>query len=155
MIQAVFNSEGMSDRGADEHRRTEMSALSEQLDVATYHGPDGLVVIRLAGSLDAAGAVRLMDETTRADPAAGDRVVVHLEDVTFLDSAGIHALCYTEAFVKARGGDFAVTAPGPRICALLELAGLGRYLGAAEEASRRPHLRHRKAPRRRPTGGRR
>jgi anti-anti-sigma factor len=154
MIKAVFNSEGMSDRGADEHRRTEMSALSEKLGVVTYHGPAALVVIRLAGSLDAAGALR--DEVTRADPAAGDRVVVHLEGVTFLDSAGIGALCYTEAFVKARGGDFAVSAPGPRICAVLELAGLGRYLRTAEEASRRPHLPHWKAPRRRrPTGGRR
>ena len=112
-----------------------MSDLSEKLGVATYRGADALVVIRLVGSLDAAGAARLMDEATRADPGAGDRVVVHLEDVTFLDSAGIGGLCYTEAFVKARGGDFAISAPGPRICGVLELAGLGRYLGAAEEAA--------------------
>jgi anti-anti-sigma factor len=106
-----------------------MSNLSEKLDVATSRGADALV-IRLVGPLDAAGAARLIDEATRADPAAGDRVVVHLQDVTFLDSAGIGALCYTEAFAKARGGDFAIAAPGPRIGAVLEAAGLGRYLDA-------------------------
>src|SRR4051794_1619122 len=104
----------------------EMSDLSEELGVATYRGSGGRAVIRVVGALDVAGAGRLIDETTRLDPGVGDRVVVDLRAVTFIDSAGLGALCYGEAFVKARGGGFAIAAPGPRTRAVLELAGLDR-----------------------------
>ena len=91
-----------------------MSDLSEILGVATYRWPNGLVVVRLVGALDVLGAARLIDETTRIDPVAGEHLVVHMQDVTFLDSAGIGALFYTEAFVKARGGHFTISTPNPR-----------------------------------------
>ena len=115
-----------------------MSGLSEKLAIATFRWSDRSVVVRLVGALDAAGAGRLIDEATQIDPGAGDRVVLHLHDVTFLDSAGIGALCYTEAFVKARGGEFAISTTSPHIRALLDVAGLGRYCSPDDEARGAP-----------------
>ncbi len=79
-----------------------MSDLSEKLGIATYRWPSGEVVVRLVGALDAAGADRLIDESTQIDLGPGDRVRLHMQDVTFLDSIGIGSLCYIEAFVHAR-----------------------------------------------------
>ena len=44
-------------------------------------------MIRLAGSLDVAGRARVIEETAQIDLHAGDHVMVHWNDVTFLDSA--------------------------------------------------------------------
>ena len=46
----VFNSEGIHQ--AFEHRRQEMSDLSETLGIATYRWPNSRVVVRLVGALD-------------------------------------------------------------------------------------------------------
>ena len=107
-----------------------MSVLSEKLGIASDRVPDGPVVVRLVGALGAAGAARLIEAITLLDPHAGDRVVLHLDDETFLDPAGVGALCYAEAFVRARGGLFAISTGSPRVHAMLELAGLGRWCEA-------------------------
>jgi anti-anti-sigma factor len=115
-----------------------MSELSEKLAIASHRLPDGRVTVRMAGVLDAAGAARLIDATTRIDPRAGDRVVVHLDAASSLDAAGIGALCYAEAFVRARGGRFAISAPSRRVHATLEIAGLGRCCTAADDTGETP-----------------
>jgi anti-anti-sigma factor len=114
-----------------------MSDLSDTLAVTTDRWSDCGVVVRLAGALDGAGGRRLIDEATHIDPGAGDRVVVQLHDVTFLDAAGICALFYTQAFVEARGGTFAISTTSPRFRAVLLRAGLGRY--CSPDDSRRAH----------------
>jgi anti-anti-sigma factor len=111
-----------------------MSDLSEKVGVATYRSLGGPVVVRLVGALDAAAAGRLIDEAAKIDPGVGDRVELHMQDVTFLDSAGIGALCYLEAFVKVRGGDFAISAPSPPIRAVLESAGFGPDVDPHDDA---------------------
>lgn len=87
-----------------------MSDLSERLGIITYRSPSGRVVVQMVGTLDPAGGARLIDEMTLLDTGAGDRVVVDMQDVTFLDCAGIGALCYLEA----RGGNFEISSPSPR-----------------------------------------
>lgn len=102
-----------------------MSELSEKLGIASHRLPDGRAAVRLGGVLDAAGAGRLIEAMTLLDPRLGDRVVLHLDDVTSLDSVSIGALCYAEASARVRGGLFAVSTCSPRVHAMLELAGLG------------------------------
>jgi anti-anti-sigma factor len=101
-----------------------MAELSEMLGIATYQWPDGRIVIRLVGELDASGAPRLIDETGRVDPHVGDRVVLHLADVTLIDAAAIGALCYVDAFVRSRQGDLMFDSPSWKVRADLEAAGL-------------------------------
>lgn len=113
-----------------------MSDLSQTLGIAISRWPIGRVIVRLDGALDAVGAHELIDAATGIDPGPGDRVVLQLQDVTFLDSAGIGALCYTETFVRARGGQFVIAAPGARAFAMLESAGLGRFCVHDDEARR-------------------
>jgi anti-anti-sigma factor len=104
-----------------------MSELSERLGITIDRSPNGRVVVRLVGALDVAGAARRIDETTRLDPGAGDRVVLQLHDGMYLDSTGVGALCHAAAFVKARGGNFEICTPRQRSRAGLEVAGLTRY----------------------------
>ena len=110
-----------------------MSELSGTLGIATYHRPDGRFLIRLVGSLDATNAERLLDEVTQIYPTVGDRVELNVEDVTLLDFTGIGALVYSEAFVKARGGDFVMCSPSPVVRASLEQAGLERFAGCVDD----------------------
>ena len=77
-----------------------MPDLSETLGIATYRKSESRIVIRLNGPLDNANASRLMDELAEADPYVRDLVELDLEDVTSIDSTGIGALIYAEAFVR-------------------------------------------------------
>jgi len=78
---------------------------------------------------------RLMDKSARPDSAVDGRVV-HIEDVTFVDSARIDAPVDFEAVVEGRGGHAVIAAPSPHVRARLELARIGRYV-SIEEAPRR------------------
>jgi anti-anti-sigma factor len=89
-----------------------MSELWDGLRVSSYRTSSGDVVVRLAGALDSLSAPQLMDEVAAVDPRAGDRVVLHLADVTRLDSAGVGALFYLEAFVRVRRGRLVISMPG-------------------------------------------
>jgi anti-anti-sigma factor len=112
-----------------------MSDLSEQLGIATDRRPNGAVVIRLAGSLDAAGSEALIGETAQLDAHRGDDVVVRLDEVTCVDAAGIGALFYLEAFVRARGGRFILAAPPPHVGPILAAAGLGRHVRPSDDGA--------------------
>ncbi len=101
-----------------------MSELSEKLGIASYRGANACTVIRLVGPLDGPGGIRLIDEAERIDAGPGDRVIVHLDDVTSVDDAGIRALLEIEALVTARDGDFAISVPDPGVRGHLERAGL-------------------------------
>ena len=109
-----------------------MSYLSEQLGIATDRQTSGRVVIRSAGSLDGPGSEALIEETAQIDPHRGDHVVVRLDQVSCVDAAGIGALYYLEAFVKARGGRFVIDAPRGQIRSILDAAGLARSLGPGD-----------------------
>ncbi len=101
-----------------------MSELSEKLGIASYRGPNACTVIRLVGPLDGPGGARLIDEAERIDAGPGDRVILHLDDVTSVDDAGIRALLEVEALVTGLKGDFAISVPDPAVREHLERAGL-------------------------------
>jgi anti-anti-sigma factor len=105
-----------------------MSDVPETLRITTHTGLHGRIGLSLVGALDVPGAAILMEETNRRAPGPGDRVVVHLEDVTVLEPAGINALLYAEAFVRSRRGQLAISSSNPEVTASLVLAGLDRLL---------------------------
>ena len=80
-----------------------MSLVTEPLRIRMHTGLHGRIGMRLIGPLDASGATVLMEESSRRGPGPGDNLVLHLEDVTVLEPAGVNALAYVEAFVRARG----------------------------------------------------
>ena len=113
-----------------------MSDLSETLHVATFRSAHDRVVIRVAGVLDAAGAVLLTDEAARLAVRDGDVVMVDADGLTYLNSAGVGALHTVEAFVTAQGGIVTIASPDQRTRSILELAGLGRLVGADDGTPR-------------------
>jgi anti-sigma B factor antagonist len=110
------------------------SQVSGTLRITTHTGLHGRIGLRLVGALDVPGAAILMEETNRRAPGPGDHVVVHLEDVTVLEPAGINALLYAEAFVRSCGGQLVISSSRPEVTARLMLAGLDRLLLGADKA---------------------
>jgi anti-anti-sigma factor len=106
---------------------------SQLLRVATHWWPNGRVVVEVAGDLDATAAHQLFDEVARLDLHAGQRLDVHLEDVTFLDSVGASVLLASAEVVAGRGCAFTISSPSLQCRAVLELVGLSRLLPSRDE----------------------
>jgi anti-anti-sigma regulatory factor len=117
-----------------EREGTEMSDLSELLGIAIHRWPNGPVVIRLAGSLDADGAARLIEAMSSLETGIGDRVALHA-DVGHVDAAGVGALFYADAYVRARGGVLEIV-PSPAVRAALEGESVGLRLPTDPSAVR-------------------
>ena len=65
--------------------------MATRLELGTERGADGIPVVTAAGEIDMSNADKFRDALSRAAPE-GDRFVVDLTAVEYLDSAGIHAL---------------------------------------------------------------
>jgi len=95
----------------------------------------GLTVARIDGELDklAADAVR-----SRLDDLDGERLVIDLGGVTFLDSAGLHALFELGRAIADRGGRLALAvvegSAAGRVVELAHLAAVIPVRGSVEEA---------------------
>jgi anti-anti-sigma factor len=84
---------------------------------------DGVRIVRLEGELDKLGVDAAR---SRLDPLAIGRLVVDLDRVTFIDSAGLHALFALARLAGSRGGALALavaeSSPAARVIALVHLA---------------------------------
>lgn len=95
----------------------------------------GVRVARLEGELD---KLAIDKARARLDPlAASGKLVVDLDRVTFIDSAGLHAL-FGLSRVAAQGGGVAVavaeTSPTARVVALVHLAEVLPVCASVDEA---------------------
>jgi anti-anti-sigma factor len=91
------------------------------LQVTRRDGPDGEVLLHIAGEVDLASAQVFRAGLTAAIEDAGGAVVLDLGQVTFMDSAGI------EQLVKAREearGRLRVCALHPSVRRVLEMTAL-------------------------------
>jgi anti-anti-sigma factor len=94
------------------------------------HG--GCTVVRLRGELDIATAEELRLRVRRARREHGDRVVLDLAELEFVDSHGLSAIlgCYRSA--AEAGGCLVLVAPRPIVWRALEITGLHRRLAIAD-----------------------
>jgi anti-anti-sigma factor len=86
-------------------------------------GTDGLV--RPRGELDIFGVPRMEDAFDRAARLSVDRVVLDLEELDFIDAAGLGALMQASNVLGER---LFVRSAGPQVRQLLALTGLGEAL---------------------------
>ena len=94
---------------------------SPQLTCVCRASADG-TVLYLRGEVDIASA-QLLDSWLSAAREVGERIIVDLEDVTFLDSSGLHAL------LRAReAGPLELRGARPIVARCLELTGVDRVL---------------------------
>jgi anti-anti-sigma factor len=101
---------------------------SQLLGLATHRWPDGQVVVEVTGDFDASHAHQVFDEVARLDLHPDQRLELHLENVTFLDSVGASVLTASEELTTRRGCVFRISSPSLQCRAVLELVGLTRLL---------------------------
>jgi anti-sigma B factor antagonist len=85
-----------------------------------------VVVVTVAGEIDAFTAPRLVDALRAATAEAPEHVILDLQLVTFSSSAGVNALITSREYTARRGVDLhLVGVPGNRwVTRVLDLTGL-------------------------------
>ena len=101
--------------------------VDERLQVVTREEPDR-VVLELHGELDLAGAPMLAGEIERAERKAPQILVLDLENLQFVDSAGLRVMLAAHQRAAERGAEFALTPGTPQVQRLLTIAGVGEHL---------------------------
>ena len=66
--------------------------MATPLELSTRHDGDGTLVVSAVGEIDMSNVDQFRAALGEAAGASGDRFVVDLTGVDYLDSAGIHAL---------------------------------------------------------------
>jgi len=88
---------------------------------------DGAVMLMLDGEIDLCAAPELEASLRRVGAEHSKPVVVDLDRVSFMDSAGVHVLLQF-ALLDGNRRRLALTRGSPQVRRLLEITGVGRYL---------------------------
>ena len=88
------------------------------------HRVDGLTAVNAAGEIDLATAPEFRAALERST----GRVVVHLDEVTYLDSSGIAVLVAQQHRLASDDGELVLRRPSPFVRKTLELTGLGDWI---------------------------
>jgi anti-sigma B factor antagonist len=103
--------------------------MGEALTIEARQGR-GYAIVTVAGEIDIATATRLRDRLSEL-AASGRPLVADLDQVRFIDSAGLAALVGAANRAAAHGGSLHVVCARPRIRQLFRLTGLDRRLAPA------------------------
>ena len=90
----------------------------------------GYAIVTLAGEIDIATVTGLRERLFEL-AASGDPLVVCLDQVSFIDSAGVGALVGTAKRAAAYGGGLQVVCARPTTRQLFRLTGLDRWMPPA------------------------
>ena len=102
--------------------------MGEALTIEARH-ERGYPVVTVAGEIDIATATRLRERLLEL--AGGRPLVADLDQVRFIDSAGLAALVGAANRAAAHGGSLHVVCARPRVRQLFRLTGLDRRLPPA------------------------
>jgi anti-sigma B factor antagonist len=89
---------------------------------------DGAVVVSAHGELDAFTAPELTDAFAEASTAGGDRIVIDLSLVSFMDSTALGVVVRTVNEFADRGGDTRLVLPNESARRIFEITTLDRIL---------------------------
>jgi len=102
-------------------------AVTEEIHpVAGVDRNDGTTVVRLAGELDLYNAHVVRDALLNAAGANPSRLVVHLGEVTFMDSTALGVLIEARKSLENRRA-FLLCCPGLETRRALEVSGLDKH----------------------------
>jgi anti-anti-sigma factor len=101
--------------------------VDEHLRIDVHHAHD-MVVLRLIGELDLAGAPLFQSELDGAEVGASEMVVLDLRELEFIDSTGLRAIFSAHAGALERGQDFAVTRGSEQVQRLLAITRVGEHV---------------------------
>ena len=97
------------------------------IDIVEY---DELVIVSVKGEVDLSAASLFEESLAIAGATNASAIIVDLDRVSFMDSAGVHALLQFSISDDNRGR-LTLTAGSPQVRRLLELTGVKRYLSFA------------------------
>jgi anti-anti-sigma factor len=97
--------------------------MVEYLNV-DVHPVDGFTAVTAAGEIDLASAPELRAALERIT----GRVVVHLDEVTYLDSSGIAVLVAQQHRLASDHGELVLRRPNGIVRRTLEITGLGEWI---------------------------
>lgn len=100
--------------------------MGEALTVEVRH-ERGYAIVTAAGEIDISTVTRLREPLFEL-AASGRPLVIDLDQVSFLDSAGLAVLVGTVKRATAHGGSLHVVCARPKICQLFRLTGLDSRL---------------------------
>lgn len=95
-------------------------------------------VVDIAGEVDMFTSPDLRRELSRLTGDSVPRVIVNLEEVSFMDSSGIATLVQTLKEMRPFGGKLILAAPGETVLRVLKLSNLTSLFeihGSVEEAA--------------------
>jgi anti-sigma B factor antagonist len=94
------------------------------IDIVEY---DELVVVAVEGDVDLYGASLFEESLTIAGATDAKAIVVDLDGVTFMDSAGVHVLLQF-TISESNRERLSLTRVSPQVRRLLDVTGVRRYL---------------------------
>ena len=103
--------------------------MDEILTILVRRRPE-YVLVTVAGELDLTTVPQLRGQLAQLI-ADGDRVVVDLSRVPFIDAAGLGVLAHTATEAIAYGGSLRVVTARPRVRLLFSISGLEQHVGLA------------------------
>jgi anti-sigma B factor antagonist len=104
-----------------------VAIAGEHLRIDVRSGPDR-VVLGLHGELDLLGAPLLQKEIEKVEGDAPGIVVLDLQDLQFVDSAGLRVILAAHERSRQQGQELALT-PGPeQVQRLFTIAGVSEHL---------------------------
>lgn len=86
------------------------------------------MVLGLHGELDLLGAPMLEEEIVKAESDAPAIVVLDLQDLQFVDSAGLRVILAAHERSRRDGKEFALTQGSEQVQRLFTIAGVSEYL---------------------------
>ncbi|HEX6472928.1 MAG TPA: STAS domain-containing protein [Streptosporangiaceae bacterium] len=92
----------------------------------------GHAVLRLKGELDIATVDDLRDDLRKARQFYGERIILDLTELEFMDSQGLSVIVTCHKAVTAAGGSLGLVAPRPIVRRTLEITGLTGRLDVYE-----------------------
>lgn len=99
----------------------------EQLHIEVRQGHDR-IVLAFHGELDLLAAPLLQGEIESDAVDSADLLVLDLDDVQFIDSAGLRAILAAHERAIERGQRLALTPGSPQVQRLLSIAGINGHL---------------------------
>jgi anti-sigma B factor antagonist len=99
----------------------------DQLRVEVRHEQDR-VVLRLQGELDLVSAPVLQRAIADARTDSAEMIVLDLQDLQFIDSAGLRTILSGHEDSREHGREFAVTPGSQQVQRLLAVAGVSEHL---------------------------
>jgi anti-anti-sigma factor len=99
-----------------------------EVEVVSKHSRDE-VQVKVRGELDVLTGPRLLDVLDDIDITPGGAVVLHVGDLTFVDSSGINAMLAVRRALSDRDGSLRLREVTPAVRRTLEIAGVDEYLG--------------------------